>query len=96
MPIPALNIIATHETVRNSGCSPSRPSGILPYRLNASHSANTTKPLAASTNAQPPTFMIPASTAEATALNVSVDSAPHTMNATTSTAATPKTHRSTG
>jgi hypothetical protein len=30
MPIPALNIIATQDTVRNSGFSPSRPSGILP------------------------------------------------------------------
>jgi hypothetical protein len=30
MPIPALNIIATHETPRNSGSSSSRPSGMLP------------------------------------------------------------------
>jgi hypothetical protein len=96
MPIPALNIIATHETVRNSGFSPSRPSGIFPYRLTASHSANTTKPLAASTNAHPPAFMTPASTAAATALSVWVASVPQTMNATTSAAATPKTHQSTG
>jgi hypothetical protein len=30
MPIPALNIIATHEAVLNSGRSSSRPSRILP------------------------------------------------------------------
>ena len=36
MPMPALNIIATQDTVRNSGCSSSRPSGIRPYRPAAS------------------------------------------------------------
>jgi hypothetical protein len=30
IPIPAENIMATHDTVRNSGCSPSLPSRILP------------------------------------------------------------------
>ena len=29
--MPAENIIATHETVENSGSSSSRPSGMLPY-----------------------------------------------------------------
>jgi hypothetical protein len=38
IPIPALNIIATQETVRNSGCSSSAPSGIRPYRPAASQS----------------------------------------------------------
>src|SRR5689334_24346577 len=46
MPMPALNIIATQLTVLNSGFSPSRPSGILPYLLNASHAANNTKHVA--------------------------------------------------
>ena len=67
--MPALNIIAIHETVRNSGASSSRPSGIRPYLLIASHSAKTTKPLAASTNAQPPPVMMPPSTLVATALS---------------------------
>ncbi|GAA3042160.1 hypothetical protein GCM10010464_02520 [Pseudonocardia yunnanensis] len=40
--------------------------------------------------------MTPASTAAATALSVWVDSVPQTMNATTSAAATPKTHQSIG
>ena len=35
--MPALNIIAIHETVRNSGSSSSRPSGMRPYLLAASH-----------------------------------------------------------
>ena len=94
--MPALNIIAIHETVRNSGASSSRPSGILPRLLNASHSANTTNPLATSTNAQPPAFMRPASTAEETVLSVSTDAAPQMMNATTRPAAIPKIHQSIG
>jgi hypothetical protein len=35
--MPALNIMAIHETVRNSGASSSRPSGMRPYLLAASH-----------------------------------------------------------
>jgi hypothetical protein len=35
--MPALNIIAIHEMVRNSGASSSRPSGMRPYLLVASH-----------------------------------------------------------
>src|SRR3954452_415411 len=53
MPMPALNIIAIHETVRNSGASSSRPSGMRPYLLAASHSTNTTKAEANVTNSQP-------------------------------------------
>ncbi len=52
--MPALNIIAIHDTVRNSGFSLSAPSGIRPYRLIASAIANSTNPLATSTKAQPP------------------------------------------
>jgi hypothetical protein len=94
--MPALNIIAIQETVRNSGASSSRPSGILPYLLTASHSAKMTNPLAARTNAQPPPVMIPPSTVEATALSDAEPSTPHTMNATMSPAATPNTTRSNG
>ena len=96
MPIPALNIMAIHDTVRNSGFSSSRPSGILPYLLIASHSANTTNPLAARTKAQPPPVMIALSTAEATALSDDVPSTPQAMKATMSPAATPNTTRSNG
>jgi hypothetical protein len=35
MPIPALNIIATHETVLNSGRSSCPPSRTFPYLLKA-------------------------------------------------------------
>ena len=51
--MPAENIIATHETVRNSGSSSSRPSGMLPYLPSASQSTKTTKALAVVTNSQP-------------------------------------------
>ena len=51
--MPALNIIATQETVLNSGFSSSVPRGMLPYRLAASHRTNTTKNEASRTNAQP-------------------------------------------
>src|SRR3712207_188565 len=53
MPMPALNIIATQDTVRNSGSSSSRPSGMRPYRPAASQTTNTTKAEASSTNSQP-------------------------------------------
>ena len=51
--MPALNIIAIQETVLNSGSSSSRPSGMLPYLLIASHSTKTTKALEVVTNSQP-------------------------------------------
>src|SRR3712207_5817613 len=53
MPMPALNIIATHETVRNSGSSSSRPSGIRPYLPAASQITRRTNAEASSTNSQP-------------------------------------------
>ena len=51
--MPALNIIATQETVRNSGSSSSRPSGMSPNRLAASQMTNTTNALAVVTKSQP-------------------------------------------
>src|SRR3954449_9645881 len=53
MPMPALNIIAIQEMVRNSGASSSRPSGMRPYLLAASHRTKTTKAEARVTNSQP-------------------------------------------
>ena len=51
--MPALNIIAIQEMVRNSGRSSSRPSGIRPYLLAASQITYTTNADASSTNSQP-------------------------------------------
>ena len=51
--MPALNIIATHDTVRNSGPSSSRPSWMLPNRLMASQMTKTTNALEVSTKSQP-------------------------------------------
>src|SRR3712207_8201830 len=53
IPMPALNIIAIHEIVRNSGRSVSRPSGIRPYLPAANQITKTTKAEAISTNSQP-------------------------------------------
>src|SRR5918997_520482 len=53
MPMPALNIIAIHEMVRNSGRSSSRPSGMRPYLPAASQMTKTTNVDASSTNSQP-------------------------------------------
>src|SRR5688500_1444324 len=51
--MPALNIIAIQEMVRNSGRSSSRPSGIRPYLPAASQITYTTNADASSTNSQP-------------------------------------------
>src|SRR5688572_9561047 len=53
MPMPALNIIAIHEMVRNCGRSSSRPSGMRPYLPAASQMTKTTNDDASSTNSQP-------------------------------------------
>ena len=52
--MPALNIIAIHETVLNSGSSSSRPSGMLPNRLTASQQHEDARtPATSTTNSQP-------------------------------------------
>src|SRR5690606_15654565 len=94
MPMPALNIMATQETVRNSGSSPSAPRWILPYRLAASHRANTTKPEAASMKAQPPLWISPLSALAETSSSESVQTAPQRTIARVSAALTPITTRS--
>ena len=94
--MPALNIMAIQDTVRNSGRSLSRPRGMRPYLLTASQMANRTKVLAARTKAQPPTEMTPPSTLVATALKVLVLISPQASRAMTRTAATPKTTLSVG
>ena len=51
--MPALNIIATQETVLNSGSSSSPPSGMLPKRPAASQMTKATNAEASTTNSQP-------------------------------------------
>ena len=94
MPIPALNIIAIHDTVRNSGRSSSRPSRTLPKRLKASTNANTRKPAVPITNTQPKVEMIQVSTSSATAPTPSASITPHRTNASEMPAAMKNTHGS--
>ncbi len=89
--MPALNIIATHEIVRNSGCSPSRPSGMLPYRLTASHSTNVTNALEVRTNSQPVFVMTQSSALVEAVLRELVLEMPQIMKATATAALTPNT-----
>src|SRR3954471_24761593 len=94
MPMPALNIIATQEMVRNSGASSSRPSGIRPYRPAASQSTKTTNVEASSTNSQP---RLVSTHSRAVALGDPTPSGvakPQATKARATTAETPKTTRS--
>src|SRR6478735_10343151 len=95
MPMPAENIIATHDDVRNSGASPSPPSGMLPYLLAASQMTKTTKPEATSEKSQPVLCTTKSRPAEALVLRLSVLSAPQRTKAMATAAATPKTTLST-
>src|SRR5690606_6497323 len=94
MPIPALNIIAIHETVRNSGCSPSRPSGIRPKRLNARYRMKATKPLADRTKNQPTLVMSQLSARAVKLPNDRVASAPQSTSAMMVAATLPNTTQS--
>src|SRR6478735_2750669 len=91
MPMPAENIIATQETVLNSGSSSSRPSGMLPYLLIASHSTKTTKALEVVTNSQPAFVIVQSSELPETVAREEVLTNPQTRNATAIAAVTPKT-----
>src|SRR5918998_4494178 len=92
MPMPALNIIATHETVLNSGCSSWAPSLILPNRLKARYSAKVRKPKVESMNIQPKfgTRKLH-NTASETAARLLVKNIPHATNTAERTAATQNT-----
>src|SRR6476660_9502747 len=81
MPMPAENIIATHDDVRNSGASPSPPSGMLPYLLAASQMTKTTKPEATSEKSQPVLCTTKSRPADALVLRLSVLSAPQRTKA---------------
>jgi hypothetical protein len=94
MPMPALNIIATQETVRNSGASSSRPSGIRPYRLAASQSTKTTNVEASSTNSQPRLVSTHSRAVELADPRPSGVAKPQATKARATAAETPKTTRS--
>ena len=90
--MPALNIIAIHETVRNSGRSLSRPRGIRPYLLIATPMAKSTKPLAARTKAQPPYGMTTSlRSVSATTARLPGEAIPHATIANAMIADTPNT-----
>lgn len=92
--MPAENIIAIHEEVRNSGSSSSLPRGMLPNLPTANQSTNSTNRLASRTKAQPVLCIT-----HSRALLEKVDSevvpiTPQATNARAMTAATPKTIQS--
>ena len=95
--MPALNIIAIHETVRNSGASSSRPSGIRavladrePQREDDEPARRQDeRPAAAGDDRRRARLWRPCSAK-------SVPNTPQAMNATMSPAATPNTTRSNG
>jgi hypothetical protein len=92
--MPALNIIAIQDTVRNSGSSSSRPSGMAPNRLNASHSTKITNADDVTTNSQPVFSMVQVRAAPDTLLRDGVLRKPQTKNPTAMAAVTPKTTQS--
>src|SRR5512145_1344161 len=95
MPMPALNIIAIHETVRNSGSSSSLPSGIVPKRPAASQMTKTTKTEARVTNSHPMFVTVQERAAEEAVPRLEVLANPQTRKPTASAAVTPKTTLST-
>lgn len=81
MPIPAANIIAIQETVRNSGFSPSRPSGMLPNLPSASQSTKTTNRDARAMNSQPVYCITQSSACCDVAARLSLPAKPQITNA---------------
>ena len=84
--MPALNIIATHELVRNSGCSSSLPSRSLPKRESPRKAAKSRKLSVESTNSQPKFSITQLRTESAVLPRPSVSSTPQRTNATTTAA----------
>ena len=95
MPMPAAKSMADQLAVEYSGFSPSRPSGISPYRENARTSRNTTNPMASRTNSQPAWTITQSRAALETASTASGCSTPHTTKPTTSRPTTARITRST-
>src|SRR5215218_4825844 len=95
MPIPALNIIATHEMVLNSGFSSWAPRRIFPYRLKARYTEKARNPKEDKMNTQPKLGTRKLhKTASKTAARFSVKRIPHSTNTAERIAATQKTVRS--
>src|SRR5690606_21687827 len=94
MPIPAANIMAIHDEVRNSGRSSSSPSGMRPYLLKANHRAKTTNAVPASVNTHPPSRTSTSNAVLAKDCSDSVPSTPQAMNATAAIAEMPNTTQS--
>src|SRR6187402_3493447 len=95
MPMPALNIIAIHEIVLNSGSSSSRPSGMEPNRLTANQSTNSTNADDVTTNNQPVFSIVQVSAEPDTLFSDGVLTNPHTRKPSAMTAVTPNTTQST-
>src|SRR4051794_3445862 len=92
--MPALNIIAIHELVLNSGRSSSAPSRSRPYRDTARKPTRIRNPAVDSTNNQPRSFSTQLSTSPTTLASSSWNSTPTSTNATEIPAATTKTDTS--
>ena len=92
--MPALNIIAIHDTVRNSGSSSSAPSGMLPNRPIASQITKTTNADASRTKSQPMLCTVQSSAVPDAVPRVSVLRKPQARKARAITAVTPNTTRS--
>ncbi|MBB2673884.1 UNVERIFIED_ORG: hypothetical protein GGE44_003453 [Rhizobium esperanzae] len=78
--MPTLNIMQTHEAVRNSGTSSSAPSLILPKRLIARNPAKIRKNAVETTKPHPKSPIIAESAAWVTEARLSGATAPHEMN----------------
>src|SRR3954452_3714527 len=76
MPIPALNIIAIHELVRNSGRSSSWPRRRCPKREQARNATRIKKAAVDNTNNQPRFFRTQSSTSPTTLASSSWNSTP--------------------
>ncbi len=89
--MPVANIIAIHEEVRNSGFSPSLPSGIRPNRLTATTMTKIVKTVAAMTKSHPKLSITPVRAAPATTPRLSGEMKPQTTKATARNPAVKKT-----
>ncbi len=94
--MPAENIIAIHDDVRNSGSSSSRPSGMFPNLPSASQSEKTTKPEAIRTKNQSRPAIVSDSASVEAAESEAVFRNPQRRKPMAMTAVTPKTTLSTG
>nr|WP_269451916.1 hypothetical protein [Tessaracoccus coleopterorum] len=91
MPIPAENIIATHENLLYSGFSSSLPSGMVPKRLIAMNPMNSRITATRAVNIQPTLRSVQFRAAVEAAERLSVETTPHAMKARIRVPVTPKT-----